>query len=114
MNECPTCGRRIRGEFCPYCDEERDEGQPEEATPASDEGLVEIFYCDHQWQADFIMSLLESEGIPAYKRSSSSGGGLESPSGASDSFSIQVEEEDSDRARETIESAKHDLDAQEH
>jgi hypothetical protein len=114
MDECPTCGRKIRGEFCPYCDEERDGEEAGEAAPASGEGLVETFSCEHQWQADFIVSLLESEGIPAYRRPASSAGSLESSSAASKSISIQVEEEDTDRAREIIESAKHDLDAQEH
>jgi Putative prokaryotic signal transducing protein len=105
MSECPTCGRRLRGNICPYCDEEVIESGEAEDVTVSGEGLVEVFRSRTQAQADFVTSLLESEGIPTFQ----------APGGSSDSgkgrgISIQVEEEDGDRAKDVIESAKDDLD----
>ena len=115
MNECPTCGRKIRGNVCPYCDEEVSEGDTAESTPVSGESLIAVFGCDHGWQADFVMSLLQSEGIPAYLES---GDAAEDLHDSSDEIEgeivIRVEEEDAERATEIIESSKHELDAGEH
>jgi hypothetical protein len=117
MNECPTCGRRIRGDICPYCDEELVQDDSVDSTPVSGESSVDVFSCDHQWQADFIMSALESEGIPAHMESGNSRSGLDhgDESGRmTGDMIIVVDEEDADRAREIIKSAEHDLDAGEH
>lgn len=117
MNECPTCGRKIRGEICPYCDEELVDEESPDSVPVSAESSVPVFSCDHQWQADFIMSALESEGIPAHQDSSDSvadrGHGDGSPDITGD-IVIVVDEEDADRAREIIESAEGDLEAERH
>ena len=115
MDECPTCGRTIRGDVCPYCDEEVLDDDAAESTQVPDENLVEAFTCKHEWQAEFIISLLESEGIPAYQKPGSSLDAADYSSGdAGGSISIQVEEEDVDRAREIIEAAESDLESQEH
>ena len=117
MNECPTCGRKIKGEACPYCDEELVRDGSGDSTPVSGESLVVVFRCDEEWRADFVMSALESEGIPAFRESSDALEDLDydDQAGAwSGETSILVEEEDAERALEVIDSAKHDLDTGEH
>lgn len=117
MNECPTCGRKIKGDACPYCDEELAQGGSKDSTPVSGESLVVVFRSDKEWQADFVMSALESEGIPAFRESSDAVEDLDyddQADGWSGGISIMVEEEDSERAIEVIDSAKHDLDTGEH
>jgi hypothetical protein len=113
MNECPTCGRMIRGKTCPYCDEEVFDDEKGGSAETHGEHAREIFRCKNQWQADYITGLLESEGIPVYKEE----GVLHGDDGdvardAKGNISIQVEEEDAERAREIIEASQDDLDAQ--
>jgi hypothetical protein len=110
MMECPTCGRTIEGDACPYCGEEASPVDSQEAGSVSSESTTEVYHCDHQWQADFIISLLESEGIPAFQGPGSSLSGLEFPPvETSGGIAIRVDEEDAERAREIIESSKDDL-----
>jgi hypothetical protein len=101
----------MRGDDCPYCDEEEFGSGDVEATPVSGESMVVVFSTDIKRQADLALSLLESEGIPAY---------MGSPDGEIDFHNvgdddldgdlvIMVEEEDADRAAELIESAAHEL-----
>ena len=116
MNECPTCGRKIRGETCPYCDEETGHDDAKDSTPVSGEALITVFSCDEEWRAEFVTSLLESEGIPAYIDPRDSLGdvtdaGLDETSG---DMVIRVEEEDSEKALEIISSHEHDLESGEH
>ena len=112
--ECPTCGRTVEGDSCPYCGDEESLGDTLETGSVSIESTVEVYHCDHQWQADFIISLLESEGIPAFQGPGSSVSGLEFPPvETSGGIAILVDEEDADRAREIIESAKEELDEEE-
>jgi hypothetical protein len=114
MSECPTCGRRIRGEVCPYCEENLGDDDSVDSTPVSGESMVAVYGCEHQWQADFILSALEAEGIPAYTESQATKGDihLEDIVGAPDgSILITVEEEDADSAREIAESAHQELEA---
>jgi hypothetical protein len=109
MNECPTCGRKLRGDACPYCDEEGLGEDDVEANPVSGESLVAVYGCHDERQADHVISLLESEGIPAFQISSED---LEATSDSADldgDIIIQVGEEDEDRAREVIESAEPDI-----
>jgi len=113
MNECPTCGRRIKGSICPYCDEEVAEDEEKESPAAAGEELTEVYHSRTQTQADFITSLLESEGIPTFQ---SPGEALDSGgrrSSKARGISIQVGEEDVERAQEIIESAKDDLEIHE-
>ena len=42
MNECPTCGRRMRGSICPYCDEEVLEEEETDAAAVTGEDLIEV------------------------------------------------------------------------
>ena len=110
MSECPTCGRRLRGGECPYCDEEQVEGGDAEATPVSGELMVVVFTCDLRRQADHAMSLLESEGIPAYTGSPDSEIDLHGVADEIDSeIVIMVEEEDAKRAGELIGAAEQEL-----
>ncbi|MFZ1946444.1 MAG: DUF2007 domain-containing protein [bacterium] len=112
MNECPTCGRMIKGSICHYCDEELLEEGGTEAVGVTGEDLADVFRCRTQAQADFITSLLESEGIPAFQAPGDSlDGGRRSARARG--VSIQVEEEDAARALQIIESAKDDLETQE-
>ena len=115
MNECPTCGRKIRGKICPYCDEELVDEESDGSGSVSADSAVPVFSCDERWQAEFIISALESEGIPAHQESSSSvagrHGGDESPEITGD-IAVMVDAEDADRAREIVESAQGDLDAE--
>jgi len=109
MNECPTCGRKLRGDVCPYCDEEGLRDPDRDASPVSGESLVGIFGCRDERQADHVISLLESEGIPAFQVSEPD---IDTSSGAADldgDIIIQVGEEDEDRAREIIEAAEPDI-----
>lgn len=110
MNECPTCGRKLRGDDCPYCDEEQLIGNDAEATPVSGESMVVVFSSDIRRQADHAMSLLESEGIPAYMGSPDSDIDLHSVVDDIDGeIVIMVEEEDAERATELIQDAEHEL-----
>ena len=68
MNECPTCGRKLRGDTCPYCDEEVAADAEVDSSPVSGEALVAVYGCYDQRQSDRVISLLESEGIPAFGR----------------------------------------------
>jgi hypothetical protein len=111
MNECPTCGRMIKGSICPYCDEEALEEEGTEAVGVTGEELTDVFHCKTQVQADFITSLLESEGIPAFQAPGNSLDGGRRSAGAR-GVSIQVEEEDAPRALQIIESAKDELETQ--
>ncbi len=112
MGECPTCGRKINGDVCPYCGEEVREVTSQGIGSVSSESMVEVYTCTHQWQADFIVSLLESEGIPAYQRPGSAVGGLEYPPvETSGGISILVAEEDYEKAREVIEAEAENLEA---
>jgi len=112
MTECPTCGRRIKGSICPYCDEEVLEEEGKESAAAAGEELTEVHHSRTQTQADFITSLLESEGIPTFQ---APGEALDSGRRSSKArgISIQVAEEDAERAQEIIESAKDDLESHE-
>lgn len=112
MSECPTCGRQLRGSACPYCDEEQADKGDVESTPVSGESMVVVFSCDHERQADHVMSLLESEGIPAFMDSAADQDNPHDVETAGDTV-IRVEEEDEDRAREIIESVEHELDEDE-
>ena len=110
MNDCPTCGRRLRGDVCPYCDEEGLADSDVDSSPVSGEDLVAVYACDEDRQADHIVSLLESEGIPAF---TSPADDVDDPSELADlegDIIISVSEEDEDRARELIESAEPDMD----
>jgi len=110
MNECPTCGRKLRGDDCPYCDEDEFSGGDGEATPVSGESMVVVFSTDIKRQADLAMSLLESEGIPAYVGSPDSEIDFHSVVDDIDGeMVIMVEEEDAERAAELIKAAEHDL-----
>ncbi len=112
--ECPTCGRTIDGDACPYCEEEASLVDPQGAASVSIESTTEVYHCDHQWQADFIISLLESEGIPAFQGPSSTLSGLEFPPvETSGGIAIRVDEEDADRAEEIIKSSKDELEEEE-
>lgn len=107
MNECPTCGRQLRGDACPYCDEEGLTGSDLDSSPVSGETLVAIYGCAEGRQADRIISLLESEGIPAFQ---SSGSETADPEG---DIIIKVDEEDEERARDIIEAAEPEMDIEE-
>jgi hypothetical protein len=113
MNECPTCGRNIKGSICPYCDEEALGGGETDPAGVTGEELTEVYHCRTQAQADFTTSLLESEGIPTFQAPGEAldGGGRRSAKGRG--ISIQVGEEDAERAAEIIESAKDDLESHE-
>jgi hypothetical protein len=106
MNECPTCGRRLRGDICPYCDEEGRAEEDTESNPVTGESLIAVYACDEEREARHVLSLLESEGIPAFRSSaldvdeSSDIGDLEGD------IIISVSEEDEDRARDIIEAAE--------
>lgn len=113
MNECPTCGRRIRGDHCPYCDEEGLSGPGADANPVSGESLVAVYACDEERQADHVVSLLESEGIPAYQVFADD---IDDPAQLADldgDIIIRVDEEDMDRAQEAIDGAGPDVDLEE-
>jgi hypothetical protein len=104
----------VEGDTCPYCGEEASLIDPQDSGSVSSESTVEVYHCDHQWQADFIISLLESEGIPAFQGPTSSVSGLEFPPvETSGGISIVVDEEDVERAEEIIESAKDELEEKE-
>ncbi len=115
MNECPTCGRFIKGDFCPYCDErvvDEDEFQDEELPSDS---LVVVYSCDEQWKADSVISALEAEGIPAYKYRTEAVEHLVDnyyvePTGE---IVVMVDEDDAKRALDVIESNRDDLETEE-
>lgn len=115
MMECPTCGRTIEGDTCPYCGEEASPEDAPESGSVSRESATEVYHCDHQWQADFIISLLESEGIPASQGPSSSVTGLEFPPvETTGGILVFVDDEDAERAQEIIESSKDELEEDAH
>jgi hypothetical protein len=100
----------MRGDECPYCDEDQFGSGDVEATPVSGESMVVVFSSDIKRQADLAMSLLESEGIPAYVGSPDSEFDFRTVTGDIDGeIVIMVEEEDADRAQELIEAAEHEL-----
>ena len=113
MDECPICGRRLKGNMCPYCDEEALEEEDSEATEVVGESLVEVYLCRTPTEADFITSLLESEGIPTFRKPGESLGGDRRAPGTARGISVQVEEEDADRARDLIEASKNELETDE-
>jgi hypothetical protein len=111
MNECPTCGRKLRGDMCPYCDEEvlaaRDDV---ESSPVTGESRVAVFACNEERQADHVVSLLESEGIPAFQSLAQD---FDDPAELADldgDIVISVSEEDEVRAREIIETTEPEID----
>ncbi len=115
MNECPTCGRYIRGDVCPYCEEELTDASASDASPVAGESLVPVYSCDEQWQADFVLSALEAEGIPAYQASADSVADLppnEYAVEVTGDIVVMVEEDDAERALEVIDSVKSDLEAE--
>jgi hypothetical protein len=105
MNECPTCGRKLRGDSCPYCDEEGLADNDVDSSPVSGETLVAVYACDEERQADHIVSLLESEGIPAFQSSGLNAGDTSEGADLHGEIIIKVSEEDEDRALEVIEAA---------
>jgi hypothetical protein len=110
MNECPTCGRKLRGDDCPYCDEEEFGIGESEATPVSGESMVVVYSTDIKRQADLVMSLLESEGIPAYVGSPDSEIDFHNVVDDIDGqMVIMVEEEDAERAAELIKAEEQEL-----
>jgi hypothetical protein len=109
MSECPTCGRKLRGSYCPYCEEEVGVDDAQGATPVTGESMEAVFSSDSQWQADFVMSLLESEGIPTFKESADTIGDIPGSEDVTGDIVIMVEEEDADRAREAIEASRSEL-----
>ena len=113
MDECPICGRRLKGSVCPYCDEEVLEDEEAETTGVAGEALVEVFHCRTQTEADFITSLLESEGIPAFQAPGESLSGDRRAGSKARGISVQVEEEDADRAHDLIQAAKGELETEE-
>lgn len=117
MNECPTCGRKIRGDVCPYCEESLEDNGAGDSTAVSGESMVPVCGCENKRDADFILSALEAEGIPAYIETRESLGDLDPDDiiGATDGdLVITVEEEDADRAIDIAQSAQDELDAGEH
>jgi hypothetical protein len=113
MNECPTCGRKLRDGVCPYCDEDAAHDDSQDSTSVSGESSVAVFSSDDERQADFIMSALEAEGIPAHRESSESMGHLahgDEYADLSGDIIIVVDEDDADRAREVVEASEQELD----
>jgi hypothetical protein len=109
MSECPTCGRKIRGDVCPYCDEEGLASGDIDSSPVSGESLVAVFGCNEERQADHAVSLLESEGIPAFQSLAED---VDDPAELADldgDIIISVSEEDEDRAREIITAAEPEM-----
>jgi hypothetical protein len=113
MNECPTCGRKLRGDVCPYCDEEGLGDADVDASPVSGEALVGIYGCDDRKQAGHVISLLESEGIPAFQISAADVAGSSDAADLDGDIIVRVTEEDEDRAREIISAAEPDIESEE-
>ncbi len=113
MNECPTCGRKLRGDVCPYCDEEVQGDANVDVNPVSGEPLVTVYGCNDQRQADRVISLLESEGIPAFQVSGADVDGTSEAVDLDGDIIVRVGEEDEDRAREIIDAAEHEMDIEE-
>jgi hypothetical protein len=82
-----------------------------DAAGVTGEDLTDVFHCRTQAEADFITSLLESEGIPTFQSPGDSldGGRRSVPARG---VSIQVEDEDAARALQIIESARDELETQ--
>ena len=111
MNECPTCGRKLRGDLCPYCDEESVTADDDtESNPVTGESMVAVFACDEERQADRVVSLLESEGIPAFQSLAEDFDDASELADLDGNIVISVGEEDENRAREIIENAESDMD----
>jgi hypothetical protein len=110
MNECPTCGRKLRGDVCPYCDEEGLRDTDREASPVTGESLVAVYACYDERQANHVISLLESEGIPAFQVPDADIDASSDTSDLDGDIFVQVEEEDEDHAREIIEAAEPEMD----
>ena len=113
MSECPTCGRKLRGDVCPYCDEEGPADNDVDSSPVSGESLIPVYACDDERQADHVVSLLESEGIPAFQSSALDAGDASEAADLDGDIVITVDEEDEERAREIIEAAEHEMDIEE-
>jgi hypothetical protein len=112
MNECPTCGRKLRGDVCPYCDEEGLSDADRDASPVSGESLVAVYGCYDERQADHVVSLLESEGIPAFQVSVTDVDASSDAAELDGDIVIRVDEEDEDRAREIIGAAEPEIDTE--
>jgi hypothetical protein len=113
MSECPTCGRKLRGDLCPYCDEEGLADTDVDSSPVTGESLVPVYACDGERQADHVVSLLESEGIPAFIASALDAGDASEAADLDGDIIIKVDEEDEERAREMIEAAEREMDIEE-
>ena len=117
MNECPTCGRKVREGVCPYCEEDVAHVASADPTPVSGESFVGVFSSNDERQADFIISALEAEGIPVHRESSEALSGLAHGDDDTDltgKIVIAVDEEDADKAREIVEASEHELDTGNH
>ena len=113
MSECPTCGRKLRGDFCPYCDEEGLTDNEADTSPVSGESLVAVYACEEERQADHVVSLLESEGIPAFQSSGLEAGDTSGADDLEGDIIIKVSEEDEERALEVIEAAEPEIEVEE-
>lgn len=113
MSECPTCGRKLRGDVCPYCDEEGLGQADGDASPVTGESLVAVYGCYDERQADHVISLLESEGIPAFQALAEDLDGTSEAPDLDGDILVQVGEEDEDRARELIEAAENEMEIEE-
>lgn len=115
MNECPTCGRLIRGEFCPYCDERVVEADELEEQEMPSDSLAVVYSCDEQWKAESVISALEAEGIPAYKYRTEAVESLiknyyVDPTGE---IVVMVDKDDAQRALDVIEATSDYLETEE-
>jgi hypothetical protein len=110
MSECPTCGRKLRGDICPYCDEEGLADADIDSSPVSGESLVPVYACDDERLADHVVSLLESEGIPAFQSSGQDAGKAGEAADLDGDVTVKVDEEDEERAREIVEAAEREMD----
>ncbi|MFH1314409.1 MAG: hypothetical protein ABIJ00_14430 [Candidatus Eisenbacteria bacterium] len=117
MNECPTCGRKVRDGGCPYCGEDPTHFGSADPTPVSGESFVGVYSSNNERQADFVISALEAEGIPVHRESSETVTGLDHEDDDTDltgDIIVLVDEEDADRAREIVKASEHELDTGDH
>jgi hypothetical protein len=117
MNECPTCGRKVRDGVCTYCGEDLAHDDSADPTPVSGESSVGVYSSNDERQADFIISALEAEGIPVHRESSearSNPAHADEEAELTGDIVIVVDEEDADKAREIVRASKHELDTGEH